>query len=519
MGNRRTILFIIAGVLLVVVLITQFLPSTGGTKATPTPTTVPVVVAKRDIPPYTILRVEDVRTSQIPANKVIAEDVFSGLREVAGMMTTTEIRSGNAVEKSKVLEPDPSWLTGDMRIFSFYVSTARVLGGQLRPGHHIDLLVTRGETQDQSAQSLWLAYNVWVVGVQQSTGADVLRPTAAVYNPTATPKGEKADTTGLLPVNAGRAQQGASNLVVVAADRETARVIGDYLGAQQFDAWVYIIPGETAARRTPPTPSKIDGVVFEDKNGSGEQEIEERGLDEVTVTLSDEGGATLNTYITDSGGKFYFEDLKPGTYRVEVAVPAPYAPTTSKRITQKVGEGLNYYLKFGFAVPPSPTATPIPPTAVPATSTPAPTKPGETVTPAPPGTAKLHMSDRENGPAIEGFPEDVKEVWAVMTFTDCPKDMPFTIKGYFAPKGNQEYQLSSGTWGGGSGTKSVRIMPKDLTLSSTFEVGSYVTVLRTGPENAIRDLKLWSVTTSKTATPDTGDNSMDHTGSDVERQR
>ena len=521
MSNRRTILFIIAGVLLVVVLISNFLPG-GGAKPTPTPTTVPVVVAKHDIPPYTLLRVEDVRTAQVPANKVAVEGVFSGLREVAGLMTTTEVRAGNAVERSNVLVPDPSWLKGDMRIFSFYVSTARVLGGQLRSGHRIDLLVTRGKTEKRPAESLWLAYNLWVVGVQQASGADVGRPTAAVYNPTPTQKGEKASSSDLLPVNP-RGAQGASNLVVVAADRETGRVIGDYLGAQQYDAWVYIIPAESGPRPTQIIHSKIDGVVFEDKDGSGEQEEDERGLDEVTVTLFDEGGVTLNTYKTDSGGKFYFEELTPGTYRLEVSVPANYTPTTSNRLTQKVGEGINYYLKFGLAQLGTPTATaepPKPPTATP-TMTPTP-KPGEVVTPTPPppGTATLHMSDRQDGAEITEFPKGVQEVWAVMTFSDCPKDMPYTIKAYFTGTGNEEHEVSSGTWAGGSGKKSVRVMPTKLTPSGSFEPGFYVSVLRTGSENAIRDLKLWSVSSSTTVTHKaTPSPNMPVTGSDVERQR
>jgi len=522
MSSRRTILFVIAGILVVVVLATNFLPG-GGAKPTPTPTTVPVVVAKHDIPPYTLLRVEDVRTAQIPANKVVVEEVFSGLREVAGLMTTTEIRAGNAIERSNVLVPDPSWLKGDMRIFSFYVSTARVLGGQLRPGHRIDLLVTRGKTDKRPAESRWLAYNLWVVGVHQASGAEVGRPTVAVYNPTPTLRGERAGSE-LLPVNP-RSAQGASNLVVVAADRETARIIGDYLGAQQYDAWVYIIPAESGPRPVQVTPSRIDGVVFEDLNGSGEQEEDERGLDNFKVTLFDEAGAILNTYDTDSGGKFYFEGLMPGTYRLEVAVPEKYVATTPKRLTQRVGEGINYYVEFGLVQASTPTATaepPKPPTATPTpVSTPKPSGVA-TPTPPPPGKATLRMSDRENGNEVLEFPKGVQDVWAVLTFSECPQNMPYTIKAYYTGKGNEEHQVGSGTWVGGSGTISVKVSAKGLTPSGNFEPGFYVTVLRTGPEDAIRDLKLWSVSSSSTtvvhkATP--SPSNMDRTGSEVERQR
>lgn len=514
MSSRRTILFAIAGVLAVVVLITNFLPG-GGAKPTPGPTLVPVVVAKHDIPPYTVLRIEDVRTAQVPSGKV--EDVFGGLREVAGLMTTTEIRAGNAVERSNVLMPDSSWLKGDMLIFSFYVSTARVLGGQLRPGHHIDLLVTRAGTEELPAESLWLARNLWVVGVHQSSGEDVGRPTAAIYNPTPTQKGDKGTSTDLIPVNPERARQGASNLVVVAAHRETAQMIGDYLGAQLYDAWVYIRPGQLGTGGATAVPSgRIDGLVFVDQKNPAVHDRDEAGLDDVTVTLS--GEATSLTFTTDSGGRFFFDQLAPSNYRVEVTMPEGYVNTTPMRLSLYVAEGQNHHILFGLTRPTSPTS-PVPtPTEAAAGATSTPPKAEVTETPLPPGSVALHMSDRENGPALAEFGREVQEVWAVLEFKDF-KDAACVVKAYFEGTGNQEHQVSSFTWTGGSGPKSVRVMPTDLTSSGKFEPGVYVSLVRVGPEGTVRDLKFWRVSGNATVTTPTPTGAIPPTGSDVERQR
>jgi hypothetical protein len=63
-----------------------------------------------------------------------------------------------------------------------------------------------------------------------------------------------------------------------------------------------------------PQPSTICGVKFEDKNGNGVQDSGELGLGGWTVQVRDEKGNLVATVVTEKGGKFCFERLRPGLY-------------------------------------------------------------------------------------------------------------------------------------------------------------------------------------------------------------
>lgn len=69
------------------------------------------------------------------------------------------------------------------------------------------------------------------------------------------------------------------------------------------------------------TASSIGGTVFDDTNGNGTRDAGESGLATVTVALQ-QGGATLLTTTTDTGGAYSFADLLAGSYDV-VVVPPP----------------------------------------------------------------------------------------------------------------------------------------------------------------------------------------------------
>lgn len=387
-----------------------------------------------------------------------------------------------------------------MLIFSFYVPTARILGGQLRPGHHIDLLVTRPETSSQPPQSLWLARNLWVVGVYQASGQDVLRPTAAPQE--LAPQAQSGTGGGalILPPSAeARSRQGAANLVILAAPEATAKMIGDYLGARLYDAWVYVRPGQTSAEPIV-LLGRIDGVVFEDANKNRLQERDEPGLDGVAVTLYDEKGAARGTAETASGGTFYFDDLETGTYYAEETDPEGYVSLTPNRLRAEVVGGQNLHIFFGDLKPaPPPTLVPtvvvVPPTTrEPPTPAPTATPPQEkSTTPGPvptkPCDCDLQMSDQENGQRVSGFSQE-DEVWAVMSFRDCPENMAYTVRSFYAATGDEERVNGISTWAGGSGTVSIRVKPW---LAAEFGPGTYTTFLKVGPDNVVCDHEFWSV--------------------------
>ena len=526
MTTRKIILFAIAIVLLIFLIVSGGL--TGGeqgcgiAKVTPTPVPMEkVVAAKRDIPPYTILSREDVTTVRVPPSEAMG--TFFAETDVVGLMTTTELRA---------MVPDPAWVEGNMLIFSFYVPTARIVGGQLRPGHHIDLLATRPEQRDRPAESKWVARNLWVVGVYQASGEDVVR--RPLPTPSSEAAGEQRQSSGgalggfAAPSGAGSQREGPANLVVVAAPRETGQAIGDYLGAQQYDAWVYVRPGPMAVE-TPVPSGRIDGVVFEDKNANAFQERDERGLEGVNINLLTVEGALKISVQTLGDGKFFFDQLESGSYVIEEIDPEGYESVDSNRRRVELASGLNLHLSFADRpLPPTPTPTPtmVPtPTPVPPptpTPTPLPVVTEEAArgttptaghgeggtggpltqeTPGYPTTGtgsgnigdckcSVHLSNQANGPEIERFPVGIQDIWAVVGFEDCPAGLAYTVRSYYAKTGSEERVDAISTWDGGSGQHSIKLKPFG---TEGFVEGAYVTFLKVGPENAVCDFRWWFV--------------------------
>ena len=110
-------------------------------------------------------------------------------------------------------------------------------------------------------------------------------------------------------------------------------------------------------------PATIGDRVWYDEDGNG-ADNGEPGAPNVTVILKDANGVELARTTTDSDGRYRFTGLIPGTYTVDIEVPAGYnAATTSMTVT--VGEGEeNLDVDFPLTVPPAPTPTPTPSTTV-----------------------------------------------------------------------------------------------------------------------------------------------------------
>jgi len=100
------------------------------------------------------------------------------------------------------------------------------------------------------------------------------------------------------------------------------------------------------------------------------------------------------------------------------------------------------------------------------------------------------MSDRDGGPEIIGFPSQVAEVWAIVSFRDVPADTPYTVRVQSTGTGGQERVASVGTWKGGTGATSIRIAPWE---GDVFADGTYITSLETGTEKTPRGFKSWTV--------------------------
>ena len=101
-------------------------------------------------------------------------------------------------------------------------------------------------------------------------------------------------------------------------------------------------------------PATIGDRVWNDADGNG-ADNGEPGVPNVTVILKDANGVEVARTTTDANGNYRFAGLVPGTYTVDIEVPAGYnAATTSMTVT--VGEGEeNLDVDFPLTVIPAPT--------------------------------------------------------------------------------------------------------------------------------------------------------------------
>ena len=101
-------------------------------------------------------------------------------------------------------------------------------------------------------------------------------------------------------------------------------------------------------------PATIGDRVWNDADGNG-ADNGESGVPNVTVILKDANGVEVARTTTDANGNYRFAGLVPGTYTVDIEVPAGFnAATTSMTVT--VGEGEeNLNVDFPLTVIPTPT--------------------------------------------------------------------------------------------------------------------------------------------------------------------
>ena len=73
--------------------------------------------------------------------------------------------------------------------------------------------------------------------------------------------------------------------------------------------------------------AEIGNLVWEDVNGNGLQDEANTGIPNVAVQITGttgNGTAFMDTTYTDTMGMYYFEDLVPGTYQIDVIPPTGY---------------------------------------------------------------------------------------------------------------------------------------------------------------------------------------------------
>src|SRR5512141_1013682 len=80
----------------------------------------------------------------------------------------------------------------------------------------------------------------------------------------------------------------------------------------------------TAAQQVQPSFASLDGLVWEDLNQDGFQDLVEKGLRNATVNLFTGARSLAGTTTTNGNGAYHFKDLAPGDYFVTIILPTGY---------------------------------------------------------------------------------------------------------------------------------------------------------------------------------------------------
>jgi hypothetical protein len=80
----------------------------------------------------------------------------------------------------------------------------------------------------------------------------------------------------------------------------------------------------TFLETTIPTPSTLEGLVWNDKNANGLQDTGEPGMNNIIVHLYQQNNFLINTTSTNSKGYYHFNKLATGSYYLQVTLPTHY---------------------------------------------------------------------------------------------------------------------------------------------------------------------------------------------------
>jgi hypothetical protein len=236
MDNRRTLyLALIAAILAIFVIVRPRVQRERPAE------TVDVVLVKEDIDPYKTISSSQLYTTTMEA--VQGQAYYNDPEALDGGMSTTFLKSAQPIRREDVLPPELFRFVADMKyeILSFQGSFSEMVGGQVRPGHRINIYgYRRGAGPAEPGEMEMVADNVLVVGVRSASGADAAPQAQDVQ------AAETQDQGGLfspasLGVGGGGDQDPATVLIVAAEPGVVHKIIAD-LGSRDYMAWVTLAP-------------------------------------------------------------------------------------------------------------------------------------------------------------------------------------------------------------------------------------------------------------------------------------
>jgi uncharacterized repeat protein (TIGR01451 family) len=190
-----------------------------------------------------------------------------------------------------------------------------------------DLTLTKEGSPDPVFSGSELTYTLTVTnaGPATATGVTVTDtlPTSGIeFESVTSTQGESRFESGVVTVELGDVPGGetATITILVTVDAEykgplenTASVSADQYDSDLADNTLQ----ETNLAKLP--PARIEGTVYFDMDDDGVQDGGETPIGGVRVRLEgidEEGNELFLQYITEGDGKYYFEDLPPGEFRV-----------------------------------------------------------------------------------------------------------------------------------------------------------------------------------------------------------
>ena len=197
---------------------------------------VPVVIARQDIEPYSIISSDQVTLGSIKIPVTLAKDYYEQPQELAGLMTTRFIKAGQQISREDAKPIEKVRYVEDMHleIVSFPAVFSEMVAGQVQPGHKVNIYGYRTESGlGNPGELVLVASNVWVVDVRTASGEMV--------KPEATEEAQQ-ESGGLFGVpGVGTVAQPAS-VVTVAAQPDVVQDIIHAFGAKGYSAWVTLAP-------------------------------------------------------------------------------------------------------------------------------------------------------------------------------------------------------------------------------------------------------------------------------------
>lgn len=194
----------------------------------------PVAVAIRPIRPYTIISQDMVTAGDpLPVQDAVARGAYPP-HAVVGLMTTAQIAPGTVLTgvNAKPVEEVRFVTDPGLEVVTFAAGVDRTVGGQLRPGHIINLYGYGRDRETNAPFTTLIEPRLWVVKV--SAGASALS--------NATPRPDPV--SGAYRVEGGD-REGQATLITVAAAPQQAFHIIDTLGADGLSAWATLASNQT----------------------------------------------------------------------------------------------------------------------------------------------------------------------------------------------------------------------------------------------------------------------------------